>query len=96
MDQCPVQGESKTLIRLTLQKLETSAGSMGHLARKGFSLTFLDLFQSSGGEDKAQNSSPSNEKPVKDLPQQKQMHSAGLNPPIAGGQNNNNYYNYKL
>ena len=38
MDQCPVQGESKTLIRLTHQKPEISAGSMGHLARKGLSL----------------------------------------------------------
>ena len=37
MDQCPVQGESKTLIRLTLQKLEISASSMGHQAHKGFS-----------------------------------------------------------
>ena len=32
---CP--GKVKTLIRLTLQKLEISAGSMGHLACKGFS-----------------------------------------------------------
>ena len=38
MNYCPVQGESKTLIRLTLQKPEISAGSIGHLARKGFSL----------------------------------------------------------
>ena len=37
MDQCPVQGESKTLILLTLQKPEVSAISMGHLVRKGFS-----------------------------------------------------------
>ena len=37
MDQCPIQGESKTLIRLTLEKPEISADSMGHLARKGFS-----------------------------------------------------------
>ena len=34
---CPIQGESKTLIRLILQKSERSAGSMGQLARKGFS-----------------------------------------------------------
>ena len=37
MDKCPVQEESKTLIHLTLQKPEISAGSMGHLTRKGFS-----------------------------------------------------------
>ena len=37
MDQCPVQGELKTLIRLTRQKLEISAGSMGSQVRKGFS-----------------------------------------------------------
>ena len=37
MDQCPIQGELKTLIRLTLQKTEISDGSMGHWARKGFS-----------------------------------------------------------
>ena len=37
MDQCSVQGESKTLIHLTLQKPEISAGSMGHQARTGFS-----------------------------------------------------------
>ena len=43
MDQCPVQGESKTLIRLTLQKPEISAGSMGHLARKGFSFSLNKL-----------------------------------------------------
>ena len=37
MDQCPIQWESKTLIRLTRQKPEISAVSMGHQARKGFS-----------------------------------------------------------
>ena len=37
MDQCPIQEESKTLIRLTLQKREISARSMGHQARKAFS-----------------------------------------------------------
>ena len=37
MDQYPIQGDSKTLVHLTLQKLEISAGSMGHLVRKGFS-----------------------------------------------------------
>ena len=31
-----MQEESKTLIRATLQKPEISAGSMGHLARKGY------------------------------------------------------------
>ena len=36
MDYCLIQGESKTLIRLTLQKLSLSASSMGHLDRKGF------------------------------------------------------------
>ena len=38
MDECPIQGESKILIPLTLQKLELRAGSMAHLARKEFSL----------------------------------------------------------
>ena len=37
MDKCT--GKSKTLIRLTLQKPEISAGSMGHLARNGFSFS---------------------------------------------------------
>ena len=32
-----IQGKSKTLIRLTLQKREISPRSMGHLDRKGFS-----------------------------------------------------------
>ena len=32
-----MQGESKALIRLTLEKPEISTGSMGHLARKIFS-----------------------------------------------------------
>ena len=45
MDWCPVQGESKTLIRLTLQNPEISAGSMGHLAHKGFSLSTFKLAQ---------------------------------------------------
>ena len=43
MDQCPVQEESKTLICLTLQKLEISAYPVGHLARKGFSLYCKDI-----------------------------------------------------
>ena len=38
MDYYIVLGESKTLIFLILQKLQISAGSMSHLARKGFSL----------------------------------------------------------
>ena len=37
MDYCPVQGESKTFIRLELQKPEISADSVGHVARKEFS-----------------------------------------------------------
>ena len=41
MDQCPIQGESKTLIGLTLQKPEISTGSMGHQALQGFSLAQL-------------------------------------------------------
>ena len=40
MDWYPIQGESKTLICLTLQKPRISAGSMGHLSRKGFSFSF--------------------------------------------------------
>ena len=36
LDLCPIQGVSKTLISLTLQKPEISTASMGHLARKGF------------------------------------------------------------
>ena len=36
MDYCHIQRESKTLIRLTLQKPEISAGSTGHLACKVF------------------------------------------------------------
>ena len=42
MDQCPIQGESKTVIRLTLRKPEINAGSMGHQARKGFSLNIKE------------------------------------------------------
>ena len=38
MVKCPVQGELKILICFTLQNQKISAGSMGHLARKGFSL----------------------------------------------------------
>ena len=38
----------KTLIRLTLQKLEISAGSMGHLACKGFSWLSLVIFEQNG------------------------------------------------
>ena len=38
MDQYPIQGESKTLIRLTLQKTAISTSSMGHLTCKGFSI----------------------------------------------------------
>ena len=34
-------GGVKDSFRLTLQKPEISAGSMGHKARKGFSLVFL-------------------------------------------------------
>ena len=41
---CPVRGESKTLIRLTLQKPEISFGSMGQQTRKGFSFS-LPLLQ---------------------------------------------------
>ena len=41
MDQCPIQGESKTHIRLTLQKPEISTNSMGHQARKGFSFSLV-------------------------------------------------------
>ena len=38
MDLCPIQGESKILIRLTLEKTEISVGFMGYLARKAFRL----------------------------------------------------------
>ena len=41
MDYCPVQRESKTFILLTMQKPEISAGSMGHLAPKGFTIAEL-------------------------------------------------------
>ena len=36
-------GGVKTLIRLTLWKLEISAGSVGHLVRKGFSFTYVGV-----------------------------------------------------
>ena len=41
MDYCPFQEESKILIRLTVQKPEISAGSMGNMARKGFSFFII-------------------------------------------------------
>ena len=40
MDYCPIQRELQTLICLTLQKLEISASSMGHLAHKRFSFVY--------------------------------------------------------
>ena len=43
MDYCPIKGESKTLICLTLQNPEINAGSMGHLVRKRFSLNDCEL-----------------------------------------------------
>ena len=54
MDQCPIQGKSKTLIRLTLQKPEISAGSMDHLAREGFSfflIIFIALYNTNNAND---------------------------------------------
>ena len=46
MDKCPIHGKSKTLIRLTLQKTNISASSMGHLARKGFSFSLASACNS--------------------------------------------------
>ena len=57
MDQCRIQGESKTLIRLTLQKTEISTGSMGHLARKNLALTLNALSKTKGDEYFQPNSS---------------------------------------
>ena len=40
-DQCHVQGESKTTIHLTLQKLEISTTFNGHMARKELSFNLI-------------------------------------------------------
>ena len=60
MDQCPIQGESKTLIRLTLQKPEISARSMGHQARKGFGFFWLKQLEA----DKSKILKPSREETI--------------------------------
>ena len=58
MDYYPIQGESKTLICLTLQKPKISAGSVGHLALKRFS-AFFSFLQLLGHSSCRPNHKPS-------------------------------------